>query len=195
MAIVGRIAAIKNHALYLRAASRVAAAYPDMVALVVGDGELRGATEQLAVDLGLERRARFLGWRRDLPRVYADADVLVVSSNNEGTPVAAIEAMAAGCPVVATRVGGVPDLISDFETGMLVPPGDADRLAQALLWVRENPNETRRWAEAARARAVQRHSVPSLVQAMDGLYRRLVSEAQNQASEAGAGLQRRKSRS
>ena len=173
----------------------MAAAYPDMVALVVGDGELRGATEQLAVDLGLERRARFLGWRRDLPRVYADADVLVVSSNNEGTPVAAIEAMAAGCPVVATRVGGVPDLISDFETGMLVPPGDADRLAQALLWVRENPNETRRWAEAARARAVQRHSVPSLVQAMDGLYRRLVSEAQNQASEAGAGLQRRKSRS
>ena len=133
MAIVGRIVPIKTHALFLRAARTVVAKHPETVVLVVGDGDQRAATEQLAAQLDLRPQVLFLGWRRDLPAVYADTDLLVVSSNNEGTPVAAIEAMAARCPVVATRVGGVPDLISDRVTGMLVPPGDPERLAQALI--------------------------------------------------------------
>ena len=140
MAIVGRIVPIKNHALFLRAARTVVAKHPETVVLVVGDGDQRAATEQLAAQLDLRPQVLFLGWRRDLPAVYADTDLLVVSSNNEGTPVAAIEAMAARCPVVATRVGGVPDLISDRVTGMLVPPGDPERLAQALIYARDHPS-------------------------------------------------------
>ena len=167
----------RNHALYLRALARVVAAHPDTMALVVGDGDLREDTERLAGELGLGRHVRFLGWRRDLSRIYADSNVLVVSSDNEGTPVAAIEAMAAGCPVVAIRVGGVPDLITDRETGMLVPLGDAEQLANALMWSRENQATVRGWAESARQRVVARHGVSALVDAVDDLYRRLVSAA------------------
>ena len=118
IAIVGRITPIKNHALFLRAAARVIARHPDTALLVVGDGETRRSIEALATELSLGQHTRFLGWRRDLPAIYADIDILAVSSDNEGTPVAAIEAMAAGCPLVATRVGGVPDLISNRKTGM-----------------------------------------------------------------------------
>ena len=176
MAIVGRIAPIKNHALLLRATQRVVAMHPDTVLLVVGDGELRRATEHLAADLGLRRHVRFLGWRRDLPAIYADTDLLVVSSDNEGTPVAAIEAMAARCPVVATRVGGVPDLISDRESGLVVSPGEPETLAHALIWAREHPADIGRWATLARERAIERHSITGLVAAVDRLYQRLLSE-------------------
>ena len=177
MAIVGRIVPIKNHALFLRAARTVVAKHPETVVLVVGDGDQRAATEQLAAQLDLRPQVLFLGWRRDLPAVYADTDLLVVSSNNEGTPVAAIEAMAARCPVVATRVGGVPDLISDRVTGMLVPPGDPERLAQALIYARDHPSETERWARLARTQVIERHSVEGMVSAVDRLYRRLVQSA------------------
>ena len=176
VAIVGRIAAVKNHSLFLRATARVAAKHPDTMALVVGDGELRAATEQLARDLGLAERVRFLGWRRDLPCICADANVLVVSSDNEGTPVAAIEAMAAGCPVIATRVGGVPDLITDRQTGTLVPPGEPELLAQALPRSLEHPTETQQWAESAKGPAIQRHTVGSLVGTVDRLYRHLTTQ-------------------
>ena len=109
--IVGRIFPIKNHRLFLDAAARVAAEERSARFVVVGDGALRPEMEAHARRLGIADRVTFTGWRRDLPRIYPDLDVLVVSSKNEGTPVSAIEAMASGCPVVATRVGGLPDLI------------------------------------------------------------------------------------
>jgi hypothetical protein len=83
-------------------------------------------------------RVTFTGWRIDLPRVYADLDVLVSCSSNEGTPFTIIEAMAAGCPVVATRVGGVPDLLDDQATGLLVPPAQAEPLVAAILRLLED---------------------------------------------------------
>ncbi len=101
--------------------------------------------------------------------------MLVVSSDNEGTPVAAIEAMAAGCPVVATRVGGVPDLITDRQNGILVPPDDPEAMANALLWSREHATDTRHWAESARGPTIQRHSVGALVARVDRIYRHLLT--------------------
>ena len=80
--------------------------------VVVGDGDLRSEMERYVGEMGIANRVSFLGWRHDLAQVYTDLDVLVISSNNEGTPVSAIEAMAAGRPVVATRVGGLPSVIS-----------------------------------------------------------------------------------
>ena len=93
----------------------------------VRDGELRDELEAGAEALGLAGAVVFAGWRRDLASVYADLDTVVISSHNEGTPASLIEAMATGCPVIATSVGGVPDLIVDEETGRLVPPGDRDQ--------------------------------------------------------------------
>jgi glycosyltransferase involved in cell wall biosynthesis len=174
--IVGRIFPIKNHRLFLNAAARVAAEEKAARFVVVGDGALRQQMEEHANGLGIADRVIFTGWRRDLPRIYADLDVLVVSSNNEGTPVSAIEAMASGCPVVATRVGGLPDLIEDGETGCLVPQRDADALATAVLRLLRDRATARRIGQAARAKVAERFTTERLVADIERLYTDLLSE-------------------
>src|SRR6266851_772525 len=174
--IVGRIFPIKNHRLFLEAAARVAAEERSAHFVVVGDGVLRPEMEAHARGLGIADRVTFTGWRRDLPRIYPDLDVLVVSSRNEGTPVSAIEAMASACPVVATRVGGLPDLIEDGETGRLVPSEDAPALAAAILHVLREPDAARRLAEAARADVRERFRAERLIGDMERLYSELLAD-------------------
>jgi glycosyltransferase involved in cell wall biosynthesis len=168
--IVGRIFPIKNHRLFLETAARVAAQLDGARFLVVGDGILRQAMEDYARALGIADRVVFTGWRRDLPSIYPDLDVLVVSSNNEGTPVSAIEAMAAGCPVVATRVGGLPDLIADGQTGRLVPPRDPAALAASILRLLGDREMARRLGEAAQATVARRFTVERLCRDVEDLY-------------------------
>ena len=174
--IVGRIFPVKNHALFLESAARIAAAEPAARFVVVGDGMLRFALEQQARELGIADLVLFTGWRSDLARIYADLDVLVVSSNNEGTPLSAIEAMATSCPVVATRVGGVPDLISDYESGRLVPPRDAEALAGAVLDLLHHPEMAQAMGRNAMIAARDRFDVKRLVHDVDHLYRELLDE-------------------
>src|SRR5882724_3466928 len=174
--IVGRIFPVKNHALFLESAARIAAAEPAARFVVVGDGMLRFALEQQARELGIADLVLFTGWRSDLARIYADLDVLVVSSNNEGTPLSAIEAMATSCPVVATRVGGVPDLISDYKTGRLVPPRDAEALAGAVLDLLHHPEMAQAMGRNAMIAARDRFDVKRLVHDVDHLYRELLDE-------------------
>ncbi len=175
--IVGRIFPIKNHRLFIDAAARIAADGKAARFVVVGDGALRRQMEELVNALGIADRVIFTGWRRDLPRIYADLDVLVVSSNNEGTPVSAIEAMASGCPVVATRVGGLPDLIDDGETGYLVPRGDADSLAEAVMGLLRDRETARRMGESARARVAERFTIERLVADTERLYAGLLAKS------------------
>jgi lipopolysaccharide/colanic/teichoic acid biosynthesis glycosyltransferase/glycosyltransferase involved in cell wall biosynthesis len=173
--IVGRIFPIKNHRLFLEAAALVAAKEPRARFVVVGDGTLRPAMEALARQLGIWERTIFTGWRRDLPRVYADLDILVVSSDNEGTPVSAIEAMASGCPVVATRVGGLPDLVQDGEVGRLVPAGDAEAMAGAILGLLEAGDRARQMGRRARARVADRYRAERLCRDIEALYTELLA--------------------
>ena len=174
--IVGRIVPIKNHRLFLEAAATVAVEEPAARFIVVGDGELRPEMEEYARKLGIGERVIFTSWRRDLPRIYADLDVLAITSNNEGTPVSAIEAMAAGCPVVATRVGGLPDLIAHGETGYLVPPGDADAMAAAILRLLQDTQTVGSIGQTARAMAQERFLVKRLITDMESLYYQLLGE-------------------
>jgi len=174
--IVGRIFPIKNHALFLESAARIAAQEPAARFVIVGDGVFRPNLENQARELGITDRVLFTGWRRDLPRICADLNVLVVSSDNEGTPVSAIEAMAAGCPVVATRVGGLPDLIDDHKTGCLVPPRDPDALASAVLDLLQSPHTARELGRNAQEFVRQRFTVRRLLDDMDHLYRQLLAE-------------------
>jgi glycosyltransferase involved in cell wall biosynthesis len=174
--IVGRIFPIKNHRLFFEAAARVAAELDGARFLVVGDGILRPAMEDYARALGIARHVQFVGWRRDLPIIYPDLDVLVVSSNNEGTPVSAIEAMAAGCPVVATRVGGLPDLIADGETGCLVPPRDPSALAAGILRLLRDRDAARSMGKAAQAAVAERFAVERLCRDVEGLYLGLLAQ-------------------
>src|SRR5439155_9083146 len=155
---------------------RIAAQEPAAHFVVVGDGVLRPALEDQAGDLGIADRVLFTGWRRDLPRIYAALNVLVVSSDNEGTPVSAIEAMASSCPVVATRVGGLPDLIEDQKTGRLVPPRDAEALASAVLDLLNNTQTARELGQNAMAAVRQRFTVQRLLSDMDHLYTELLEE-------------------
>lgn len=173
--IVGRLFPIKNHRLFLQAAAKIAARHPARF-VIVGDGALRSALEQQARELGIVDRVLFTGWRRDLPGIYADLDVLVVSSDNEGTPVSAIEAMAAGCPVVATRVGGLPDLINDSTIGRLVPPRAADALAGAVLDLIQSPETARELGRNAREAVRKRFAATRLIGDIDYLYRQLLEE-------------------
>jgi glycosyltransferase involved in cell wall biosynthesis len=174
--IVGRIFPIKNHGLFLESAARISAQEPAARFVIVGDGILRVALEQQARDLGMAGRVLFTGWRHDLPRIYADLDVLVVSSDNEGTPVSAIEAMASSCPVVTTRVGGLPDLIEDQRTGRLIPPRDAKALASAVLDLLRNPETAREIGRNAMEAVRQRFTVKRLISDVDHLYSELLEE-------------------
>ena len=127
--IVARLVPIKAHDVFFQAAARVHAAEPRAQFLVIGDGERRQELEALVDDLGLTAYVRFLGWRSDLVRVYADLDVVALTSLNEGSPVALIEALAAARPVVSTAAGGVPEVVVHAETGLTVPISDVSALS------------------------------------------------------------------
>ncbi|MBI5167600.1 MAG: glycosyltransferase family 4 protein [candidate division NC10 bacterium] len=175
--IIARLVPIKGHHFFLEAARRVASLVPSARFLVIGDGELRADLEAMARDVGISDRVCFLGWRLDLERVYADLDLLVLSSLNEGTPVSVIEAMAASVPVVATAVGGVKDLMEDGKTGILVPPGDIRSLAEAMVQLLEDEDKARSLAEVARRFIYPRYDTKNLITEMDRLYQRLLAES------------------
>jgi glycosyltransferase involved in cell wall biosynthesis len=170
--IVGRLVPVKNHALFLEAAARVREQYPDSRFVIVGDGETRPAVEAQAEALGLRHAVILAGWQRDLAPVYSDLDMLVISSLNEGTPVSVIEALAAGCPVVATAVGGLPDLLDHGVLGRLVRPGDAYALAQAMVETLREPPDGRRAQELM----LDRYGIDRLVRDLDSLYRGLLAK-------------------
>ena len=171
--IVGRLVPIKDVPTFLDAARRVHERRPDARFAVVGDGEERAGLEARSAALGLAGAVHFFGWRRDLAEVYGDLDVVVNASRNEGTPVALIEALAAARPVVATAVGGTPDLVGKDERGLLVPPGEPEALAAAVVNVLEGSEAARRRAQAGREHVLKQHSSERLFHDMDALYREL----------------------
>lgn len=175
--IVARLVPIKRHEDFLAAAALVARGVPAARFLVVGNGERRAELEALAERLGLAGRVRFVGWRRDLDRIYADLDLVVLTSANEGSPVSVIEAMAAGRPVVATRVGGVPDLVEDGTSGLLVPAGDPRGVADAVTALLEDPERRRAMGEAGRARVYPAFDAGRLLDGIDRLYGDLLLRA------------------
>lgn len=175
--IVARLVPIKAHEIFLQAAASVARTIPGSHFIVVGDGERRAELEALARRLGLEARVRFLGWRTDLDRIYADLDVIVLCSRNEGSPVSLIEAMAAGRPVVATRVGGIPDLVEDGVCGRLVPDHDPELLARAVVDVVSEADRAREMGQAGRKRVYPAYSAGRLVDDIDQLYTALLKGA------------------
>lgn len=166
VAVVGRLVPIKNHDLFLRAALRLHEMRPDARLMIIGDGELREGLEAQVDALGLRQSVIFTGWIKDLAPVYSDLDAVVISSLNEGTPVSLIEAMAAGCPVVSTAVGGVPDLLKGGQLGLLVPSRDETALADAMLRVIEHPPDT----EETRQTILARYHIDRLVRELHDLY-------------------------
>lgn len=173
--IVARLVPIKRHEDLLAAAALVARRVPACRFLVVGDGERRMELEALTRSAGIADRVLFLGWRRDLPEVYAALDLVCLCSANEGSPVSLIEAMAARRAVVATAVGGVPDLVEHGVNGLLTPARDPAALADAIVALLEDPQRRRDMGEAGRKRVYPAYSAARLVHDIEALYRELAS--------------------
>src|SRR5262249_53440097 len=144
---------------------------------LVGDGPDREQVEQRAHDLGVVRDVLFVGYQRDIAPYYSFFDAFVLPSANEGTPVSAIESLAAARPVVATRVGGTPDVVEDGADGFLVPVGDVEAIAGGLERPARAPELRRRLGEHGRERVAPRYRVERLVDDVDSLYRELLSSA------------------
>jgi glycosyltransferase involved in cell wall biosynthesis len=173
---VGRLTAVKNPSLFVESAGHVVQQFPQTRFVFVGDGELRPALEEQTDALGLAQHVIFAGWQVDMPAVYADLDLLALTSLNEGTPVTVIEALATGIPVVASAVGGVPDVLKDQETGTLVPSGDAERLAKAIIELLRAPERGQVLAYAGQQSVLGRFDLARLINVMDSLYFALLKE-------------------
>lgn len=173
---VGRLVPIKRVDILIEAVALARAAEPRLRVAIVGDGELRGALEQQASRLGVRDTVRFLGFRDDLPAIAAGSDLAVLSSDNEGTPVALIEAAAAGLPAVATAVGGVADIVIP-STGILVAKGDTRAFADALARLADDRAAREQMGLAAREHVRRRFGVGRLLSDIDDLYRELLANS------------------
>jgi len=170
----GRLTAIKRYDLFLDTARLVADRHSEALFLVAGDGELRAALEAQARANGIADRVSFLGWRRDLDTLYAASDVFLLTSRNEGTPVALIESLAAAVPGVSTDVGGVRDVIDSDRVGLLAPFGDARALADHVQALLADRDRRRRMGEAGRQAVASRYGLDRLIGDVERLYRELL---------------------
>jgi glycosyltransferase involved in cell wall biosynthesis len=166
---VGRLKAPKDFLTFVRALDGLAPG--SFEALIVGDGPERPVVEEEVRRLGLRDRVRLVGAREDVPALLAGSDVFVLSSASEGLPMCVLEAMAAELPVVASAVGGVAELVVEGETGLLVPPGDPDRLGAALAGLLADADLRRRLGASGRARAEALFDLPAFRRAHLDLYR------------------------
>src|SRR5438046_1909485 len=171
---IGRMTGVKRTDDVLRAFRRLRDRGVDACLCMIGDGPDRPAVERRAHELGVMRDTLFLGYQEDVAPYYAAFDAMILPSINEGTPVSAMEALAAGRPVVATRVGGVPDVVQEGRDGFLVDPGATDDLAERLTRLARDPDLRERMGAAGRERVLPRHAVARLIEDVDRLYRSLL---------------------
>lgn len=170
----GRLEPVKGFAYFVEAARRLAEQWPEVRFILAGDGSQRSFLEGQAADLSLQ--FDFLGMRDDIPALMAAMDVFVLPSLNEGMGRVLIEAAAAGAPVVATAVGGVPEIVKDGVTGLLVPPENATALAAAMQRLLADGETRRRMGETARAEVAPHYGIESMVRQVEGRYETLLQE-------------------
>jgi glycosyltransferase involved in cell wall biosynthesis len=170
--IIARLVPIKAHEAFFRAAAIIRQTAPDAQFLIIGDGERRAQLEALVRQLGLTQAVRFLGWRRDMVRIYADLDVVTLTSLNEGSPVALIEALASARPVASTVVGGVPEVVINGETGLTTRPSDPTAFAEAVVRLLKDPALAQQLGAAGRRHVYPRYDSSRLVDDVRNLYLR-----------------------
>ncbi len=170
--IVGRLVPIKNHRMFLAVAKNIINRnLPIKVMFVIiGDGELGNALREHVKKLDIEKLVIFTGWKRELYSIYADLDIVSLTSLSEGTPVSLIEAMAAGRPVVATDVGGVRDLIVNGENGFLVKSNNTEDFSNKLFSLLDDKETRLRFGRRGRELAIEKYSKKRLLNDIENLY-------------------------
>jgi glycosyltransferase involved in cell wall biosynthesis len=171
---VGRMTGVKDTHAVLEIVAAARAQGVDAVLCMVGDGPDRERLEQIAHEIGIARSCYFVGYQTDVAGYYRLFDAFLLPSVNEGTPVSAIEALASGTPVVANRVGGVPDVVRDGVDGFLVEQGDVEGAGAKLAALAANSGLRTAMGESGRARVLERYSVSRLADDVDRLYRALL---------------------
>jgi glycosyltransferase involved in cell wall biosynthesis len=174
---VGWLTPVKGHRFLIEAAARLKPFFPNLHVVLVGNGELQTELSALADRLGLKDSVHFLGERDDVEVCLSAMDLFVLPSLNEGMGRALVEAMAAGLPVIASRTGGVPALIEHGRTGLLVPAGDADALAEAIRQALDRPDWAKRMGQAASQRIDRMFDAAAMVHAVEQVYEQALSEA------------------
>jgi glycosyltransferase involved in cell wall biosynthesis len=170
IAVVGLLRAQKAHHVLLRGLPPIVKDWPDVQVLIAGEGPERPGLERLAEDLGVRGAVRFLGLRRDIPDVLGAATLAVNCSAFEGSPLSVLEYMDAGLPIVATAVGGVPELIESGATGLLVPPGDPAALGAAIAELLRDPRRAIEIGSSARERRRSEFGLDTMVRRVEALY-------------------------
>jgi glycosyltransferase involved in cell wall biosynthesis len=172
--MVAVIRRVKRHEVAIRAFAEFRRQRPDAVLLLCGEGPMQAAMQALCAELGVADHVRFLGHRNDVPDVMRAADVLLLTSESEGVPQAVTQGLGLGLPVVATRVGGVPELVHDGETGLLVPAERPDAVAAALARLADDEVLARRLGDQGRHHALTHYSLNAMLDATEQLYRTLL---------------------
>ncbi len=179
LATVGRLTAVKGQETLIRATAKCLRQGEKLYLLILGEGELRSNLEALSAELGIAEAVRFLGWRPDVASVINACDIFCLPSLNEGMGKVIVEAMAMGKTVIASDVGGIPDLVVPGENGILVPPGDSNALAEAILNLCDHPEMRVRMGEEGREKALG-YGVESMLHKIDSLYAGLLAESAHQ---------------
>lgn len=173
---VGRVIAAKGYSHLLEALKILRTQTPGLRWLAVGDGDSRATLASRAVELGVADTVIWTGARSDVGDLLAAMDLWVMSSVREGLPVALLEAMAARKPIVATRVGGIPDAVNHGSEALLVPPENPGELAKAITTLLQDPQQASTLAAAARQRAAAEYSIASVAGRIEGIYREELSK-------------------
>lgn len=180
---VGNLYPVKGHVYLLEAMALVVQERSDAVCLIAGRGQLEGRLRDTAAKLGIERNVRLLGFREDTPALLHAMDIFVLPSLSEGLSLALLEAMAASKPVIATEVGGNPEIVLDGGTGFLIPPRSAAALAEKILGLVKDPELAHHLGRSGQMRVEQEFSVTTMVQKYQDLYRRCWGHAGGPGSE------------
>ncbi len=170
LGVVGRLEEQKGHGYLVAALPELSRQIPDLTLVLVGEGREEEALKRQVAELGMGRWVRFLGTRRDLPRLFRAMDLFVQPSLWEGLPLALLMAMAAGLSVLGTRVSGITEVIQDGVNGRLVPAGDSRALAAAILELYRRPEVRDRLGEAARQAVVEHYSQAAMLRRLEALY-------------------------
>lgn len=174
--MVANLRRVKNYPLFLQGLARILPEFPFVIGVVVGqpilpiDADVPGQIEEEIRRLGLVDHICQQGFQVDVSTILADLEIFCLTSDSEGMPNALLEAMSAGLPVVATKVGGIPQIVEHGVTGFLIPPGDVDAFASALRELLENPSRARLMGNAGRQRVERDHSPQVVLPALESYY-------------------------
>lgn len=173
--IVARLDPIKNHKCLIKAMQLVIKKFSDSLLLIVGDGSQREELEGLTKNIGLERNVIFLGTRQDVPQLLSIMDIFILSSKSEGLPITLLEAMAASKPIIATNVGGIPEVIENGINGILIPPDNSEAMAEAVLELLKDEEKSKKLGMMARKRFENNFTLPMMVRKYEELYESFLS--------------------